>query len=53
MKNPILLYTLLAEFYEDCCEKTMHIDDMKAIKRTMELVTREMPYVDLMTEKEV
>lgn len=43
MKNGILLNALYSEWYAEQCEKTMHIDDIKAIERVKELLVRELP----------
>lgn len=51
MNNPMLLSTLLAEFYAECCEKTMRFDDLDAIKRTMELVSYDFPMEDIGEEE--
>lgn len=44
MKNAVLLNTLFAEYVEEVSEKTMHIDDIKAIERVQKLLTYELPY---------
>lgn len=43
MQNGILLNVLYAEWCAKQWEKTMHIDDIAAIKRVGELIARELP----------
>ncbi len=43
MNNPILLNALFAEYQAECAERTMLIDDMKAINRVAELLKYELP----------
>ena len=42
-RNGILLNVLYAEWCNEQFEKTMHIDDIEAIKRVQKLIAREMP----------
>lgn len=43
MENAILLNALFAEYVREIGDKTMHIDDIKAIERVQELLARELP----------
>lgn len=51
MGNAILLNVLFGEWARECAERTMHIDDMKAINRVMELLTQELPMEDKFNEE--
>ena len=44
MKNAILLNTLFAEYTKEAFNRTMHIDDIKAIERVQKLLEQELPY---------
>ena len=46
MQNAILLNALFAEYQAECAEKTMPIDDMKAIDRVAELLKYELPQAE-------
>lgn len=46
MQNGILLNALFAEFYAECAEKTMHIDDLQALDKVKVLIERELPKAD-------
>ena len=46
MQNGILLNALFVEFYAECAEKTMHIDDIQALDRVKVLIERELPKAD-------
>lgn len=43
MENPILLNVLFAEWKAEMDEKTLHIDDIKAIERVAKLLSYELP----------
>ena len=52
MKNAVLLNTLFAEYVEEVSERTMHIDDIKAIERVQKLLAYELPYTSALDRKE-
>lgn len=43
MNNPMLLNALFAEYKAECAERTMNINDIKAIERVAELLKYELP----------
>lgn len=43
MENACLLNVLFAEYYNECCNRTMRIEDIKAIERVKELLSCELP----------
>ena len=51
MKNAILLNTLFTEYAKEAFNRTMHIDDIKAIERVQKLLEQELPCISSRKEK--